>query len=79
MKLTKGQRTILEALATGRELTHYKDGGGWWLGNHQVNQRTCWSLKRKLLIKADDWGYCHITDWGRRALEDPDFEPPLKR
>lgn len=94
MKLTAGERRVLEFLAAGetRELTQAIPGG-WWLGDvtddtvedEQVDGRIGFSLLRKVLVRCsyDDnrgtyWAY-QINEDGRKLLADPNYVTQMQR
>jgi hypothetical protein len=57
MKLTKGERVILEKLATDPEIMELVESipGGWWVEDERVSGRICWSLLRKVLISEHQY------------------------
>jgi len=73
--LTKGERTILEKLATDPEILELVEAipGGWWIEEEKFDGRICWSLLRKVLISEhqysdENFKRYYINEWGRNAL-----------
>jgi hypothetical protein len=73
--LTKGERTVLEKLATDPEVLELVEAipGGWWLEEERIDGRIGWSLLRKVLISEhqysdENFKRYYINEWGRNAL-----------
>lgn len=78
MKLTRGQRRVLEAIRYDPDADlAYSKGGGWWYGDEQTNGKLALSLIRLMLVKdeseSEDFQRYTINSSGIRALEG---EPP---
>jgi hypothetical protein len=73
--LTKGERHVLEKLATDLEVLELVEAipGGWWIEEDRIDGRICWSLLRKVLISEhqysdENFKRYYINEWGRNAL-----------
>lgn len=86
MKLTARQREILEGLAEdNEELDLVESDGEWWFGLSRTNGKTGLFFLRRMLIKlidnenwSDSYRLYEITEWGRRVLTEPDFDPDIE-
>lgn len=63
------------------ELTHATPGG-WWLGDDQINGRTCYRLLRLCLLRrtqdsTEAYERYTLNEEGRRVLSDPAYVPQI--
>lgn len=88
MKLTRRQREILEGLRRAEndpqcECDLVESAGQVWFGDQRTNHATLLFFLRHCLVGPDDPAcggstYYHISERGRRALADPDFDPQME-
>lgn len=75
MDLTKTQKSILQRMDKGEELT-WEKGGGWWIENDKTNGKLAYSFLRLCLISEDqftesneEYKRFHINGTGTEALK----------
>ena len=85
MRLTDRQREILQGLRqaqTDPECEHdlVESGGEVWFGLERTSYAPLMFFLRNCLISEEDSGSGRydINEWGRRVLDDPDFEPEVE-
>jgi len=73
MRLTKGERRLLQKMVDEEEELVFERGGGWWCGLKRTSGRLAWSLIQKMLISESQYsgegmGHWAINGAGRLAL-----------
>lgn len=80
MKLTKRQRCLLELMDAGHACVEDRDAV--WIDLERTNIATLLFFLRNCLVKGpNDSGGTkryEITEWGVRALVEPDFDPRVE-
>ncbi len=79
MKLNKRQRQLLELMRDGEDCVDEREADAVYVGLERTNVQMLMFFLRNCLIKGPDTSDVdnryELGEWGRRALDEPDFDP----